>query len=115
MSFRHAVRGLCAVALLVACGDEGGPAPASPLLTVAPQSVSLPAGGRTVVAASVTGAGSAVSFRWRVRDSALVVIDSLTLGGSVAHLRRVASGGTVVTVTAPALGLSADIPVIAFP
>ena len=114
LSYR-AVRGLCAAALLIACGDDGGPAPASPVLTVAPQSVSLPTGGRTAVAASVTGAGSTVAFRWRVRDSTLVVIDSLAQGGSVAHLRRVATGGTMVTVAAPSLGLSADIPVTAFP
>ncbi|MDF1501787.1 hypothetical protein [Roseisolibacter sp. H3M3-2] len=56
-----------------------------------------------------------MAFRWRVRDSTLVAIDSLALAGSVAHLRRLAPGGTIVTVAAPALGLSADVPVVAFP
>lgn len=115
MAFSHAARALGVAALVVACGDDAGPGPATPMLTVAPQSVTLPDGGRTFVAATVYGAGSAVVLRWRVRDSTRVVIDSLALGGTVAHLRRVASGSTVVTVAAPALNLSVDVPVAAFP
>jgi hypothetical protein len=112
-AFLHA----CAAALVAACGNDGGPAPAPPLLIVTPQAVSLPAGAHSAVAASVIGAaaGIAVTFQWRVRDSSLVVIDSLGQGGSVAHLRRVAPGDTVVTVAVPSLGPSGDIPVVASP
>ena len=106
-----------ACALLAGCRGSDDPAPPPPVLTLLPQAVSIPAGGRNLVSASVTGApaGVPVMFRWRVRDSAIVVIDSLSTGGSVAHLRRIAPGGTVVTVSVPALGLSGDIPVVAFP
>jgi hypothetical protein len=107
------ILGLGACALIAACGDSSSPAPAAPVLTVQPQAVTILAGGSVVVGASVANApaGAAITFRWRVRDSSRVVIHSLSCGGSVAHLRRVAPGGTVVTVEVPTLGLSAEIPV----
>jgi hypothetical protein len=110
MSYR-VLRRLGASALVAGCASDGGPAPAAPVLTVQPQEVSLAVGSSAVVGASVAGApaGAAIPFRWRVRDSAVVVIDSLSRGGGVAHLRRIAPGGTLVTVVVPALGLSADV------
>jgi hypothetical protein len=90
-----------------------GPTPAAPVLTVQPQAVTILAGGSVVVGASVANApaSAAITFRWRVRDSSRVVIDSLSRGGSAAHLRRVAPGGTVVTVAVSSLDLSVDVPV----
>jgi hypothetical protein len=116
MSYKAFFRlGVCA--LIAACGDAGDAAPAAPVLTVQPQAVSIFAGGVIAVGASVANAPAraSITFQWQVRDSARVVIDSLSHGGSVAHLRRVAPGGTVVTVVVPSLGLRADIQVAAFP
>lgn len=76
---------IIAAALILGCDDDPIP-PASVVVVVAPNSVSLPVGGSAQLGATVTGAfpGSPLTVYWRTTNGQVVTVSAAGLASGVA-------------------------------